>query len=578
MKKLNLYFLLMVMSLSLFTACKDDDDPINLGAPEISAKKPGVQQMAGKEAVIQLDIEAEAGIKSLAVSGDASGNVAFEAEKNEQTVTYNFAVPADAAEGATYDLTFTLTDKENETATATVTVTATAEPVEGSEITVHLQENMNVVADPGLVPGSRTADMSLNPVPTGDAVTSNLAEYPSGDFFNKVNYKGAFDPSGDTWLTGWSTLSKYGYLTNSPATVEYAYDPATATIIDVPQVVSGDVTWTSNNVYRLDGYTFVTSGTLTIEPGTVIIGKADPTTDDASTALIITRDAMIMAEGTAENPIIFTSELDNAQGALTEDDAGQWAGLIVLGKAPVYSAGATEIQIEGIPDGEGRAMHGGDDEEHNSGVLKYISIRYSGSAIGSGDEIQGLTLGSVGRGTTIDYIEIFSSLDDGIEFFGGTVNVKHAAVAFADDDSFDWDLGWSGNGQFWFAIQKDRESADFGGDYAGEWDGADPDDAPLYANPTIYNATFIGRGMESTSRGTEKTAILMRDGTAGTLANSIITDFNGKGIEVEDTDKPVDSYGRIGVELFIMNNIWNVGGGTEVDDSENGIVQLTGMQ
>jgi hypothetical protein len=194
----------------------------------------------------------------------------------------------------------------------------------------------------------------------------------------------------------------------------------------------------------------------------------------------------------------------------------------------------------------------------------------------AGDEIQGLTLGGIGNGTTIDYIDIFSSADDGIEIFGGTVNIKHISVAFSTDDDFDFDLGWVGHGQFLFALMGDQT---VGFDHAGEWDGADPDDASLFSAPNIYNATFIGPGTAATGRGL---AVLMRENFAGKLGNSILEDFPGVGIEVQDLgdangDLTNDSYERITVErdgyqVEILNNTWaNFAGATDL----NSLVQAT---
>ncbi|MEX2436158.1 MAG: hypothetical protein WD735_05685, partial [Balneolaceae bacterium] len=165
----------------------------------------------------------------------------------------------------------------------------------------------------------------------------------------------------------------------------------------LPSSIDGDRTLVADSVYYMDGYVYVESGTLEIKPGTVIMGFEEPSSvaDGNESAMIITRNAQIDAEGTAENPIIFTSELDAEPFGetiiLNQTNSKLWAGLIILGNAPAYSAGNTDaIQIEGIPDGEARAQFGGDDEEHSSGILKYVSIRFSGAEIGPGDEIQGL--------------------------------------------------------------------------------------------------------------------------------------------------------------------------------------------
>lgn len=336
--------------------------------------------------------------------------------------------------------------------------------------------------------------------------------------------------------------------------------------------INGDRTLVADSVYYLDGYVFVESGTLTIEPGTVIMGFETPSevSEGNETSLIITRNARIEAEGTPDNPIIFTSELDEeplgGSIILNQTNSKLWAGLIILGNAPAYAGGNTDaIQIEGIPDGEERAQYGGDVEDDDSGTLRYVSIRFSGAEIGPGDEIQGLTLGGVGSGTTLEYIDIFVSADDGIEIFGGTVNIRNISVAFSEDDSFDFDLGWAGNGQYLFALQGGN-----GADHGGEWDGASPDNAPLYSTGRLYNMTLIGQGLNSTARANDAVAVLMRDGSAYSIYNSIITDFNGLGIEIEDLDVAEDSYDKTvldanGDGAAVAGNMWYVGNATSIE-------------
>ncbi len=460
-------------------------------------------------------------------------------------------------------------------------VVETQQQFTGDELAQHMLDNNNVVVDPAIGGVSReSGGAMLDPRATAAEVTTNLAAYPSDAFFETVTYKGAFDPAVDTtWMDGWTKLSRAGYLATAAADASNgaAYDPATATIVDVPQSITADANWTADNVYRIDGLTYVQDGaTLTIEPGTVVVARvqADITTGDNTSALIVTRGATINAPGTAAAPIIFTSENDT--GNLFETDAGQWGGVIVLGAAPVEDGGSTTGQIEGIDDSEPRGAYGGTDPADNSGILTYVSIRHSGVGINPGDEIQGLTLGAVGSGTTIDFLEIYVSGDDGIEFFGGTVNVKHAAVAFANDDAYDYDTGYRGFGQFWFTVQL-GPIADNAGDHGGEWDGAIPDNASLYSDPVIYNATFIGRDRVNGARGAENPAIVMRDNTAGVLANSIITDFDGKGIEIEDLPGQGDSYNRfLNGEIEILNNIWYVNPSyTEISAGETGVIRLT---
>ena len=326
---------------------------------------------------------------------------------------------------------------------------------------------------------------------------------------------------------------------------------ARAAVINVPRTITSNTTWTKDNTYLLQGYTFViNNATLTIEAGTVIKGKVSTGADAAS--LIITRGAKIMANGTASAPIIFTSELDNLNGNLTHADTGLWGGVLVMGNARINSransqpAGSpAQDQIEGLSvtgSEVAYATFGGTDDADNSGVLRYVSIRHGGAVIGGDNEINGLTLGGVGSGTTIEYIEVFANKDDGIEFFGGAVNAKNIVLAFGNDDGLDFDQGYRGNVQFVFSIQSDITTDR--GDKGIEWDGAT---SPLDATPkgvvTVANATFIGIG----SSGGANTAINIRDNVEARLYNSVFVNFS-KGLDIEnDVGTPIPD---------IKSNLW----------------------
>jgi len=203
-------------------------------------------------------------------------------------------------------------------------------------------------------------------------------------------------------------------------------------------------------VYVLGGRIAVTSGvTLTIQPGVVVKGEVGSGAN--ATALIIARGAKIMAEGTAAQPIIFTSTADEIMpGQIASPNMeptleGLWGGLMIMGKAKGSFAGdVAEIQIEGIPASDTNGLYGGSDDADNSGVLKYISIRHGGANIGEGNEINGLTLGGVGSGTVIENVEVVANQDDGIEWFGGTVSVKNALIWNSGDDAVDTDQSWAG--------------------------------------------------------------------------------------------------------------------------------------
>ncbi len=335
---------------------------------------------------------------------------------------------------------------------------------------------------------------------------------------------------------------------------------------------AGDkVRWTSDNVYILDGLVIVEDGAeLHIEAGTVV--KAEDGTGADASALVIARGGQIFAEGTAAKPIIFTSVQDNISSAdlLNYTDRGLWGGLVLLGHATTNNPGDAAgdyKEIEGVnelvPDGDKRAEYGGDKDNDNSGVIRYASIRHTGINIGEsdGNEIQGLTLGGVGSGTELEHIEVYASGDDGVEFFGGTVNLKYFVSVFNSDDAVDWDQGWRGKGQFWFVLQApDKAGA------AAEQDGAGGDEFHKpYAIPRIYNATYVGAGSNASPESDRGEMLMFRDNTGGFYHNSIFTEFNtdkgGHAIQIEDIDntgsKTEDSRQRFEAgDLGLTHNIW----------------------
>ncbi|MEZ4934324.1 MAG: EB domain-containing protein [Saprospiraceae bacterium] len=225
--------------------------------------------------------------------------------------------------------------------------------------------------------------------------------------------------------------------------------------VRVTSNITADATWTANKTYILATRVAVVNGvTLTIEPGTVIKGEAGQGPN--ATALLVARGGKINACGTADLPIIFTSIADNITGAdvaagnlespnLNPDVNGLWGGVLLLGKAKISVAGdAVEAQIEGIPTSDPNGLYGGTDDADNSGTLCYVSIRHGGTNIGDGNEINGLTLGGVGSGTSINHIEIVANQDDGVEWFGGTVSVSNLVVWNNGDDAVDTDQAWAG--------------------------------------------------------------------------------------------------------------------------------------
>ena len=253
-------------------------------------------------------------------------------------------------------------------------------------------------------------------------------------------------------------------------------------IVEVSSNITSNTTWYTGYTYILTTRVAVVSGvTLTIQPGVIVKGEAG--TSSNATCLIIARGGKLMAEGTATQPIIFTSIADEIEPGqiespnLSNDLDGLWGGLIVLGHAPI-SADAESVQIEGIPVSDANGLYGGTNAADNSGSIKYVSIRHGGANIGEGNEINGLTLGGVGSGTTIQYVEVIANQDDGIEFFGGTVNVSHAVVVNAGDDAIDTDQSWAGTLDNFIVINA--------GDECFELDGPE---GTLAAKHTIRNGS-----------------------------------------------------------------------------------------
>jgi len=339
--------------------------------------------------------------------------------------------------------------------------------------------------------------------------------------------------------------------------------------LDADSNLVEDVTWSSDFVYQLDNFVFVDDGeTLTIEPGTVIQGLPGSGSDAAS--LIVTRGGTIQADGERDDgsidPIIFTAEGDDG-GGLGRDVKGRWGGVILLGEAPINSQPPT-TQIEGIPDevGGDRIRYGAEngdfDPDHSVGTFRYVSIRHTGTQLQGGDEIQGLTLGGVGSGSTIEYVESYASDDDGFEWFGGTVNTKYLVSAWASDDSYDIDEGWTGSNQFWLAVHGAEEAGRI-----GEHDGGtDPEDGTPLATSVVSNATYVGIGPgvsdDDISGDGENPFLMQRDNNATSYYNTIFMDGRtSAGLQIEDLGSGEDARERWRAgDLVHRDNLWfNIG-------------------
>jgi hypothetical protein len=278
---------------------------------------------------------------------------------------------------------------------------------------------------------------------------------------------------------------------------------------------------------------------LTIDPGVVIFGSS------GADALVVQRGSQIFAEGTPTNPVIFTSRA-NVEGTSGIDSIGQWGGLVILGRAPqavCLAGGATPgtVDCENEIEGVSGSLYGGDLVADNSGRLSYVQVRFPGFQVTDGNELNGISLGGVGSGTTFDHVQVHNSSDDGIEWFGGRVNSSFLVLTGIDDDSLDVDEGYQGSAQFVLVDQREN-----GGDRVIEGDSNGDEDLIPRTNFVLSNVTFIGG-----DPGDLDDAILYRGSMDATLANAIVTspadclDIDGDFTATRAADAALDENGPV---------------------------------
>lgn len=287
--------------------------------------------------------------------------------------------------------------------------------------------------------------------------------------------------------------------------------------IDKPvRVIRGrftrDLTLTNDTYWVLRGTVFVEEpARLIIHPGTRIIGETA-----TRGTLVIDQGAQIFADGTVQQPIVFTSDQPAGQRG-----RGDWGGLILNGRAPLNLPGGV-----GIGEGD-TGEYGGNNPDDNSGILRYVRVEYAGIEFSPDNELNGIAFQGVGRGTIVDHVQVSFNKDDGVEMFGGTVDLKHVIVTSIGDDSIDWTFGWSGRMQFAIAQQR-GDDADRGIEADNN---ANNNDLLPRSNPTIYNVTLIGD--PDRNEGSESTrGLTLREGTAGIIRNFIVMGFKDRGVEV----------------------------------------------
>lgn len=339
----------------------------------------------------------------------------------------------------------------------------------------------------------------------------------------QVSYRGAFAPSPTPmWTNGWSNFDPQNTVYSRPTTV------------NVDAAITTNTTWDANVMYKLQGLIYVKNGaTLTIPAGTIIVGDHTFT----GSALVITKGSKLIAVGTAAKPIVFTSDV-----AAGSRNKGDWGGLILLGKSNFNINGGVNY-IEGIAQTADTQYGGGTtpNENDSSGILKYVRIEFPGYVYATNNEINGLTLGAVGKGTVIDYVQVSHCNDDAFEWFGGSVDCKHL-VSFRNlDDDFDTDNGYNGKVQFGLAI-RDPHVSDDPGVSTSEGFESDNNAGGTAVNPytsaIFTNFTMVGpmyrkdqTGAESFATGYKRAARIRRASQLK-IMNSLFMDFN-EGVHVD---------------------------------------------
>ena len=356
--------------------------------------------------------------------------------------------------------------------------------------------------------------------------------YTINTWFSATDYIGAFSPGSDlenNWASGWTI----GLFTD-PECPEGTLESEVLLgkkVCSLQGEITSDLTLVSGNYYKIDGKVAVgkdlgSSGdasggiaaVLTIEPGVTLFGES------GNDYLVIKRGSKINAVGTASAPIIMTGKQDLLGEADIVSTRGLWGGLVLLGRAPInkcaYTQGGTataagvrvdpcQIEVEG----SAGDMMGGESPTDSSGSLKYLRVQYAGYEVFPGNELNGITFGGVGSGTSVDYVQVHNNADDCVEFFGGTVDVKHLICTGADDDNLDIDWGYTGRIQY-VIVQQSNDK----GDHIVESDNVNSDSAVGYlseprSNPIVSNFTFISKGHDEIFK--------LKEGVSGQYFNGI---------------------------------------------------------
>jgi hypothetical protein len=340
---------------------------------------------------------------------------------------------------------------------------------------------------------------------------------PGGSFFESADYIGAIGD--EDWTEGWTVA---GSVNNAETpdlgcpegTTDSSREIDGAAVCELSGEITQDLTLRSGRLYELVGKVVIggdnsNSATLSIPAGVTVFGGS------TSDFLVISRGSRLEATGSRNAPVVFTG-LDDLEGNADIDTSrGLWGGIWINGNAPINDCpeGASGGTVECTKEGEANAgLFGGDDPEDNSGVLRYVVVKYAGALVDAENELNGISFAGVGSGTEVEYVQVHNNNDDGIEFFGGNVSARYVVLTGNADDSLDWTDGWQGNIQYLLIDQAD-DSADNG----IEADNREGDEnAQPRSNPSIANMTIYGN--------VDERAVRLRRGTGLRLYSSYVAD------------------------------------------------------
>ncbi|TGY90394.1 hypothetical protein E5163_04535 [Marinicauda algicola] len=392
------------------------------------------------------------------------------------------------------------------------------------------------------VAGNSSLAQTFFPGPNELAVTE-VDPTTLGSFFQPADYIGAFSPAetqASNWAAGW-TFALFPAPSCPTGTTATGETIAGTEVCRLTGTLLDDTTLTGGFYYELVGAVFVGRDagadpanpsadarevTLTIEPGATVFGSS------GNDYLVITRGSKIESNGTPNRPVVLTSRAD-LEGTQPDPNTarGEWGGLVINGRAPINACidgTATGGSVDCQKSGEGSSgLFGGASADDDSGALNYTRVQYAGFRVNNADELNGIAFQGVGSGTEVNFVQVHNNADDGVEFFGGTVNAKHLVLTGIADDSMDYTDGWTGKVQY-VIVQHATDDSDQGFEFDNN---GDANDALPRSNPTISNFTLIGqRGSSASDSG-----MLLREGTAGTLINGIVVDFNADCLDVDQS-------------------------------------------